>query len=139
MVALGDSAVTGPARQRIEEQLIRRGFDVVDSDLMDIREGTSLPQILRQLRKQATAVVVVRAEPIGSQQLNYYGQSSTLYSVHLGVRAFAIGDSRPLGAGWREKVDFTTLNAEIKALESIEPGIDSLVDALADFRPRRRG
>ncbi|SDD53908.1 serine/threonine-protein kinase [Aquimonas voraii] len=138
VVALGDSAITGPARQRIEEQLIRLGFDVVDSDLLDVDGSTPLPQVFRQIRRQAAAVVVVRAEPIGSQELQYYGQSSTLYSVQLGVRAFVVGDQRPLGAGWRERVDFTTLNAEIKALESIEPRLDSLVDALSDYRPRRR-
>jgi serine/threonine protein kinase len=138
VVALGDSAITDPARQRIEEQLIRLGFDVVDSDLLGIDSGAALPQVLRSIRRQATAVVVVRAEPIGSQELNYYGQSSTLYSVNLGVRVFTVGDQRPLGAGWREKVDFTTLNAEIKALESIEPRLDGLVDTLAEFRPRRR-
>jgi eukaryotic-like serine/threonine-protein kinase len=138
VVAMGDSAVTGPARQRIEAQLMRLGFDVADSELLGIHDGASLPQVLNRLRSKVAAVVVVRAEPIGSQQLNYYGQSSTLYSVHLGVRAFAVGDERPLGAGWREKVDFTTLNAEIKALESIEPRLDSLVDMLADYRPRGR-
>lgn len=138
VVALGDSAVTGPARQRIEEQLMRLGFDVVDSDLLDVDGGAALPQVFRQIRRQAAAVVVVRAEPIGSQELQYYGQSSTLYSVQLGVRAYAVGDQRPLGAGWREKVDFTTLNAQIKALESVEPRLDSLVDALSDYRPRRR-
>lgn len=138
VVALGDSAVTGPARQRIEEQLMRLGFDVVDSDLLDVDGSAALPQVFRQIRRQAAAVVVVRAEPIGSQELQYYGQSSTLYSVQLGVRAYAVGDQRPLGAGWREKVDFTTLNAQIKALESVEPRLDSLVDALSDYRPRRR-
>lgn len=138
VVALGDSAITGPARQRIEEQLIRLGFDVVDSELLDVDGGTPLPQLFRQIRRQAAAVVVVRAEPIGSQELQYYGQSSTLYSVQLGVRAYAVGDQRPLGAGWRERVDFTTLNAEIKALESVEPRLDSLVDVLSDYRPRRR-
>lgn len=138
VVTIGDSAITGPARQRIEEQLMRLGFDVVDSDLLDVDGSVPLPRLFRQTRRQAAAVVVVRAEPIGSQELQYYGQSSTLYSVHLGVRAFAVGDERALGAGWREKVDFTTLNAEIKALESIEPRLDSLVDALGEFRPRRR-
>ena len=139
VIAMGDSAVTGPARQRIEEQLVRLGFDVVDSDLLDVDPGARLPQMFRQIRRQASAVVVVRAEPIGSQELQYYGQSSTLYSVQLGVRAYAVGDQRPLGAGWREKVDFTTLNAEQKSLESIEPRLDSLIDALSEFRPRRRG
>lgn len=138
VIAMGDSAVTGPARQRIEEQLIRLGFDVVDSDLLDVDSTASLPQLFRQIRRQAAAVVVVRAEPIGSQELQYYGQSSTLYSVQLGVRAYAVGDQRPLGAGWREKVDFTTLNAQIKAMESIEPRLDSLVDSLSEYRPRRR-
>lgn len=138
VVALGDSAITGPARQRIEEQLLRQGFDVVDSDLLDVDSSAPMREMFRQIRRQAAAVVVIRAEPIGSQELQYFGQSSTLYSVQLGVRAFVVGDQRPLGAGWRERVDFTTLNAEIKALESIEPRLDSLVDVLSDYRPRRR-
>ncbi len=100
--------------------------------------GASGRAMLAFLGEDEIAVVVGRAEPIGSQELQYYGQSSTLYSVQLGVRAFVVGDQRPLGAGWRERVDFTTLNAEIKALESIEPRLDSLVDALSDYRPRRR-
>jgi serine/threonine-protein kinase len=138
VVALGDSAVTVPARQRIEAQLMQLGFDVVDSDLLDLQDGASLPQVMRSLRQRAAAVVVVRAEPIGSQQLEYYGQSSTLYSVNLGVRAYAVGEERPLGAGWREKVDFTTLNAEIKALEAVEPRLQGLVESLDEYRPRRR-
>jgi serine/threonine protein kinase len=139
VIALGDSALTDPARQRIEEHLIARGFDIVDADMLGIDHGMALPQAIRAIRRQASAVVVVRAEPIGSQELNYYGRSSTLFSAYLGVRVFEVGDQRAVGRGFRTKVDFTSLNAEEKALEVVEPVMDELTSDLAPWRPRRRG
>ncbi len=139
VIALGDSALTDPARQHIEAHLMARGFDIVDAEMAGIDHGMGLPQAIRAIRRQASAVVVVRAEPIGSQELNYYGRSSTLFSAYLGVRVFEVGDQRPIGSGFRTKVDFTSLNAEEKALEVVDPVLDELVSDLAPWRPRRRG
>ncbi len=139
VIALGDSALTDPARQHIEAHLMSRGFDIVDAEMAGIDHGMGLPQAIRAIRRQASAVVVVRAEPIGSQELNYYGRSSTLFSAYLGVRVFEVGDQRPIGSGFRTKVDFTSLNAEEKALEVVDPVLDELVSDLAPWRPRRRG
>ncbi|MCB1561213.1 MAG: hypothetical protein KDI75_08980, partial [Xanthomonadales bacterium] len=62
-----------------------------------------------------------------------------LYSAYLSVRAYDVGDKRPLGSGLREKVDFTTLNAQEKAQEIVEPGISDLISRLSPYRPKARG
>ncbi len=137
VIAIGDSAITGPARQRIEERLMDAGFDVVDSSVIgDIEGRRDLPGILQSLRGDATVAVVVKAEEIGSQTLNYYGQSSELFSAYLGVRSYLIADKRALGAGFREKIDFTTLNANTQAEEVLAPRLDRL---LGELTPYRRG
>lgn len=138
VVALGDNALTTPAKQRIESALMRAGFDVVDDSVIGYL-GEDPASVLSSLRGEAEVLVLVRAEPIGSQELTYYGQSSTLYSSYLGVRAYAVDGKRPLGAGIREKVDFTTLNAQEKAMEVVEPGVAGLVGELAPYKPRGRG
>jgi serine/threonine-protein kinase len=138
VVALGDNALTTPAEQRIESALMRAGFDLVDESLIGYL-GDDPASVLAGLRGEAEVLVLVRAEAIGSQELTYYGQSSTLYSAYLGVRAFAIEGKRPLGPGIRTKVDFTTLNAQEKAMEVVEPGIAGLVSELGPYRARGRG
>lgn len=140
VVALGDSAITGPARQRIEERLMNAGFDVVDTELVAGVSGRSdLPGIFNALRRDASVVVVVRAEGVGSQELQYYGQSSTLYTANLTVRSYLVADKRPLGAGFRERVDFTTLNADTKAEEAVRPYLGSMVGELSPYRRKAAG
>ena len=137
VVTIGDDAITGPARQRIEERLMDAGFDVVDTSVIGGVEGRNdLPGIFNALRRDATVAVVVRADGIGSQILTYYGQASELFSVNLSVRSYLIGTKQPLGPGFKEKVDFTTLNANEKAEESVDPRLDRL---LGDLSPYRRG
>ncbi len=82
------------------------------------------------------AVVFVHARAVGSQQLNYYGQSSTLYTAQLGVRAYAIGARRLLGHGWSRQVSFTSLNAAEKANEAVEPMLHEVESTLVDYRPK---
>ncbi|GIX34953.1 MAG: hypothetical protein KatS3mg126_0732 [Lysobacteraceae bacterium] len=139
VVALGDRALADTAKQRIEERLLAEGFDVLDTDLVAGLEGRDLPGILRALRREATMLVVVRAEPIGSQQLSAYGQYFTLYSANLNVRSYLIGEGRPLGAGFREKVDFTVHNVNENTREVLAPHLSQLVRELAPHRRRAAG
>ena len=82
---------------------------------------------------------MIAAKPVGSQNLNYYGQSSTLYTVQLGVKAFRTSDGSVLMSSPLEQVNFSTLNATEKAQEAIEPLLDSVDRNLAEFRESRRG
>ena len=140
VIALGDGALTGPARQRVEERLMDAGFDVLDSDLVAGLGGRSdLPGIFNALRRDASVVVVVRAEGVGSQELQYYGQSSTLYTANLTVRSYFVPEKRALGPGFRERIDFTTLNADIKAEEAVRPYLSGLVSELSPYRRKAAG
>lgn len=140
VIALGDGALTGPARQRVEERLMDAGFDVLDSDLVAGLGGRSdLPGIFNALRRDASVVVVVRAEGVGSQELQYYGQSSTLYTANLTVRSYFVPEKRALGPGFRERIDFTTLNADTKAEEAVRPYLSGLVSELSPYRRKAAG
>jgi serine/threonine-protein kinase len=140
VVALGDLALVGPARQRVEERLMDAGFDVVDTELIEGIGGRGdLPGIFQALRREASVVVVIRADGVGSQELQYYGQSSTLYTANLTVRSYLVAEKRPLGAGFRERVDFTSLNADSKAEEAVRPYLSGMVNELSPYRRRAAG
>jgi predicted Ser/Thr protein kinase len=139
VVTIGDEALTGPARQRIEERLSDAGFDVIDTSLVSGVEGRGdLAAILRALRRDATVAIVVRADGVGSAPITFHGQVDTMYTAHLGVRAYLVGENRPLGPGFREQVNFTGLSAAAQAEEAIGPRLDRLLGDLASYR-RRRG
>ncbi|MFN9740006.1 MAG: hypothetical protein ACK59R_15995, partial [Pseudomonadota bacterium] len=124
----------------IEEALLGRGFLVADTEVLgDLARG-DLPRVLGAApRHGVRALVVVRAEPVGQQQLNYYGQSSTLYTANLTVRPYDVETRSPLSAGIRAKVDFTSLNAETNTLEAIEPELPRVLGSLAGFKPKGQG
>jgi len=144
VIAFGDAALTGAAKQLVEDALIDSGYLLVDDAMVPglaSVDPADLPEVFNVLSRNAgvRAVTVIRAEPIGSTQLNYYGQSDTLYSANLTVRAYDVHNRTPLGAGVRQKVDFTALNADFKAREAIEPNLGRLVGSMAAFKPRSQG
>ena len=144
VIAFGDAALTGAAKQLVEDALIDSGYLLVDDAMVPglaSVDPADLPQVFNVLSRNAgvRAVTVIRAEPIGSTQLNYYGQSDTLYSANLTVRAYDVHNRTPLGAGVRQKVDFTALNADFKAKEAIQPNLGRLIGSMAAFKPRSQG
>jgi serine/threonine-protein kinase len=126
VVASGDDVISSPAGDSLVSQLQNRGFRVI--------EGHS--SSARSYAGKADAVVVVNARPVGTQQMNYYGQSSTLYTVQFGVKAYRVSDGSVLWSGNGDQVNFTSLNAAEKAREAIEPLLDSVDNRLAEFRSR---
>ncbi len=145
VLAGGDSAVSEPAEQAIEAMLTRRGYHVVNQDTLprvDRLMGKDRPRFAEALEVLAKhgrvdVVVFVHARAVGSQELTYYGQSSTLYTAQLGVRAYSIGARRMLGSGWTEQVSYTSLNAAEKTHEAVEPILNEVESTLVDFRPKR--
>jgi predicted Ser/Thr protein kinase len=138
VIAMGDSAIVGPAKQRIEERLMDAGFDVVDTSLIGGVDGRrDLPGIFAALRRDATVAVVINAEPVGSAPIQFYGQVDTLYTANLTVRSYFIPEKRALGPGFRESVNFTAMGAAGKAEEAIGPRLDRLLGELAAYRKRR--
>ena len=136
VVAIGDAAITGPARSQVERALAAAGFDLVDAEALGLTGDGRLAGALHALRRAASVVVVVRAEPVGSQQLQYYGQTSELYIANLTVRAYKTADRASIGAGLSEKVQFTTLNADTQAQSALAGKLDRLVADLSPYRRR---
>ena len=134
VIAGGDDVISEPARDALIEVLTRRGFRVIEGG----RSSGGTPN-LRAMSGKADAVLVVQARPVGTQQLTYYGQSSTLYTVQLGVKAYKVADGSVLWTSRNEQVNFTTLNAAAKAQEAIDPMLDAVEQNLDEFRPRRGG
>lgn len=130
----GDDVITEPARDAVVSLLQRRGFRVIEAG-----EASGGKPNMGSLRGRADAVVFVQAKPVGSQQLNYYGQSSTLYTVQMGVKAYRVSDGSTIWSSGMEQVNFSTLNATEKAQEAIEPILDAVDSNLDEFRSRRRG
>jgi hypothetical protein len=112
--ASGDPALTIPAQALIEEKLAAAGLDVVDSP------------------RGADVVVRVRAEVIGNQDITFYGQTAVLTTAYLTVKPYA--GSRALGAGLRQKIDYTPLNAEAKVKQALAPGLDRVVSSAREGR-----
>jgi len=145
VVAMGDNAITTPAAQRVEQALSEDGFDTLDASVIsgveDYARAEDVAGLLDFLarRNAAEVLLVIRAEPIGSQQLQYYGRSSTMYSAYLGGRAYVVAEKRPLGPGFRKKVEFAALNADAKADEAVSPELIPILRVLRPFRPRGRG
>jgi serine/threonine-protein kinase len=107
VVTTGDPALMIPAQQMIEDKLSAAGLQSVGS-------------------KRADIVVRVRADIIGNQDISFYGQSATLTSAYLSVKPFGRG-GRALGSGFREKIDYTPLNAEDKVEQALEEHMDRVV------------
>ena len=144
VIAGGDSAVSEPAEQAIEQMLSKHGYHLINQDMLPRvsqllgGERPNFGRILETLagNGRVDAVVFINARPVGTQQLNYYGQSSTLYTVQLGVRTYSVGNRGMLGPGWSEQVNFTSLNAAEKAREAVEPMLEQVEEKLGDFRAR---
>ncbi len=135
VVASGDDVISSPAEDALVDLLQSRGFRVIEGG-----RGHGDSPDLRGLAGKADAEVFVHARPVGTQQMNYYGQSSTLYTVQLGVRAYRVSDRSILWRSGGDQVNFTSLNAAEKAREAIEPLLDQIDGRLAEFRSKgRRG
>jgi serine/threonine-protein kinase len=125
VVASGDDVIASPAGDALQSLLQSRGFRVIEG------HGNA-----RSFAGRADAVLVINARPVGTQELQYYGQSSTLYTVQLGVKAYRVADGSVLWTSGTEQVNFTSLNAAEKAREAIEPMLDKVDNRLAEFRSR---
>jgi eukaryotic-like serine/threonine-protein kinase len=130
VVAAGDDVISSPAEDALVSLLQSRGFRVIEGGHSGDRPN------VRSFSGKADAVVFVNARPVGSQEIAYYGQSSTLFTVQLGVKAYRVSDGSVMWSSSTEQVNFTSLNAAEKAREAIEPMLDTVDNRLAEFRSR---
>jgi eukaryotic-like serine/threonine-protein kinase len=138
----GDNNVAGPAEHMIEQALSRRGFNVLDEASMPrvahllTGERPRYAEALDILAHQGRvdAVVFIHARDVGTEQLAYYGQSSTVMSVQLRVKTYSIDQRRPLSADLSETMRYSSLNAADATKETVEPMLQEVAQSLSEFR-----
>jgi serine/threonine protein kinase len=144
VLAAGDESIAEPAEHAIEQALSRHGYHIIDQDMMPrvaqhlAGNRPNMAGLLEALARsgRVDAVVIVHARPVGSEQIQYYGQSSALNTAQLNVSVFAVEGQRKLGAGWSEQVHFTSLNAADQAHDAVEPMLEQLEEKLVAYRTR---
>ena len=135
VMSAGDDVISSPAEDALVGMLQSRGFRVIEGG----HASGDRPNV-GSMSGKADAVVFVNARPVGSQEMNYYGQTSTLYTVQLAMKAYRVSDGSVLWSSGSEQVNFTSLNAAGKAREAIEPMLDNVDSRLDEFRARgKRG
>ncbi len=112
VVTRGDPALMIPAQQILEDKLGEAGYQNVGA-------------------KRADVVIRVSAEIIGNQDISFYGQNAVLTTAYLTVKPFGRG-GRVLGPGFREKIDYTPLNAEDKVAQAIDEHIKRISEKMGD-------
>lgn len=143
ILAFGDRAASIPAEQALSDALREAGFQVVDAELVSGMSGfrgareVDFPRLLAFLRNNGVseAVVAIQITPQGAQELAYYGQSSTVYTAQLQIRAMSVDDRQSLGR-WSSTMMFSSLNAADVARESIGEHLAAIKRSLAPYRAR---
>ncbi len=144
VISIGDPAIAQAAESVIEEALESAGFLLADEESTPgisglINSGApDMPRLFAALARanNVRAVTVIRAQPLGSTPITFYGQTDTLYSANLTVKTWDVFEGQPLGPGVTQKVDFTNLSAPDKAREAIEERLGRYLGALSAFRPK---
>ncbi len=146
VVSVGDRGIALATEQRLETALRAAGFRLADEDALPGVHGllgTSRPNVARLLvaaaKHNVRAITVIRAEPLGSSELKFYGRTDTLYSVNLQVKSYDVFKQTAIGAGFNSKVDFTNTSAEQKAGDAVAAMVDAYLDDLAAYRPGGSG
>lgn len=144
VISVGDPAIAQAAESVIEEALESSGFLLADEESTPgiaalINSGApDMPRLFAALARanNVRAVTVIRAQPLGSTPITFYGQSDTLYSANLTIKTWDVRDGQPLGSAVTQKIDFTNLSAPDKAREAIEERLGRYLGALNAFRPK---
>ncbi len=105
--ASGDPALMIPAEQLVTDQFESAGLRMVEN------------------ARRADVVIRLRAEMVGTQELQFYGQSASVTTAYLTVRSYRGG--QPVGSGVRQKIDYTTLNAEDKVQQAMDGKLSGMV------------
>ncbi len=141
VMAIGDRAIASPIEQLIEDELSAAGIRMLDESFVSgigrfaSESGVDMGGLADLLTaEEGDVLVLVEVDFLGETPLQYYGQTSTLYSVNVKVSNVSLIERRPMGRGWSQKVDFTSLNANEKAREAVDPMLSDLVASLGDYR-----
>ena len=138
VLALGDLGPASAAEVEIENALMDAGYNVVDEDAFPIiarLRGGSNPSAAVQAARAAgiSAIITVRAQRTGSQNITFYGQSDTLTLANLEVKAFDTVSGSAINS-FREELQYTGLNASEKGRDAVSTHLGQLASRLSKHR-----
>ncbi|TDR47857.1 hypothetical protein DFR29_102519 [Tahibacter aquaticus] len=128
IVVSGDAAIAGPARAAIGAVAQQQGFRVIEG------RGRLAETDTRPYARKADAVFFVDANPIGTTEVEYYGNLSTLYTAEVSLSAYRPSNGELLWSGPATSVSFSAMNAREKAEEALEPMLADVEQELRRLR-----
>ncbi len=135
VLAFGDPAVANAIEKIIESQLRAENVKVLNEAFIPgfsrlLEKGADLPTLRQAILKNGgQALVIANVNPTGTQELQYYGRSSTLNTAQLDVDGYDLRNGESLG-GYGNTLSYTALNATEKATEAVMPFVDRLTASL---------
>ncbi len=137
VLAVGDPALAEPMQHTLSQIFRNNGIPILDIDYLgDIEEfvtpnHVNLKRLSHYLQNNGGSVLVLaQVKPLGSKELTYYGEYTTLYSANVTLKAIHLKSRMKLGDDVFEQIDFTLINAQRKAQQTAAPYAKDLVKEL---------
>lgn len=133
VIGVGDPVIADPMVREIEaalrggsHPLVQRSFvrgyrDYVQGEELDLA-GLADPALNAGVRY----VVLARALPAGERELQYYNRVETAYIAQLEAVTYDLHDMQQMGASPVEQIEFTSLNATRRAVDSVKPWLPGI-------------
>jgi serine/threonine-protein kinase len=132
VLVFGDPAVANPIEKTLESELRANQVKVLNEQFIPgftqlLEKGADLATLRQAILKNGgRALLVANINPTGTQELTYYGRSSTLTTAQLDVDGYDLRSGETI-AGYGNTLSYTPLNATEKATEAVMPFVDRLV------------
>ncbi|WP_376695743.1 protein kinase domain-containing protein [Wenzhouxiangella sp. EGI_FJ10305] len=123
MVREIESALRGGSHPLVQPNFVRGYRDHVQGEELDLA-GLKAPA----LDAGARYVVVARALPAGERELQYYNRVETAYIAQLEAVTYDLHEMRQMGSSPVEQIEFTSLNATRRAVDSVRPWLAGIRD-----------
>lgn len=141
VLAPGDPVFAAPLEEVLGQRLLRAGFDVrdpraapgVERLLRDQGPDVDSRELGRLLAEDGFHILVVAPVEIADREAWQLGRTEG--SISLGqvrLNAYLLPAERRLGRGWREKVEYSELNAAVKAEQALIGATGELVGAIRE-------
>ena len=135
VIGIGDPVIADPMAREIEQALHGGRSPLVDKRFIgNYRQFIAGEDVdLAGLSESAMDagvryIVVARALPAGTRELQFYNRYETAWIVQIEVQAFDLHLRRELGSSPLEQVEYTSLNASERARESVRPWLPGIRD-----------
>lgn len=126
----GDRAIAGRLQDDLVELFSGDGYQVIDRDLIDARDGDNLIRIAKAAQQGGADVLIHGSvEILGSRDVGSGpgGRRTTVYQSSVAYKTYFPAGGRMLGSTHREEFEFSSLNAAKKAESQANQVIDVLI------------